>query len=218
MNRIMIACAALLGGFYLSTAQEKGDVELGLGIGDNSAEINLTTKAYYNPKIDFISGPNYAFSAEYYFSDRWGIKGKLIYDKKGWTYTEAYEDDALGPQLRSGEVRVNYITVPVMMNWHFGGNRGWYLNFGPYLGFLTSADDKVFEGGFKNEYRKIDGGLSFGAGYKFRINNTFKFFVEAEFQSGMPGVYKTAYNYNGNTFRGSFNIGCLISLKNSANK
>lgn len=52
---------------------------------------------------------NAGVSGEYYFSDRWGLKAKLIYDSKGWsngfinTVTTDY--------------KLNYITLPIMANW-----------------------------------------------------------------------------------------------------
>jgi len=46
------------------------------------------------------------------------LKGKLIYDQKGWD-NDVILDSNTGDYYPTN-YDVNYLTVPVMANWHFG--------------------------------------------------------------------------------------------------
>jgi hypothetical protein len=88
-----------------------------------------------------------------------------------------------------------------MANWHFGKSRNWYLNFGPYVGFLTSASvnninlstgtsDKEID--LKGSCNSTDAGLALGIGMKFKVGDKARFFVEEDGQGGLAGVFKNA--------------------------
>lgn len=153
---------------------------------------------------------NAGVSGEYYFSDRWGLKAKLIYDSKGWsngfinTVTTDY--------------KLNYITLPIMANWHFGSNRNWYLNFGPYVGFLVNAEDSELGLDLKDEFKSTDFGFAFGIGYKFKINDNIKLYIEFDGQSGFSDIFEENSGDLIRTIstirnvRSSFNIGALFNL------
>tara|TARA_Y100000385_G_scaffold194656_1_gene201489 strand:+ start:476 stop:937 length:462 start_codon:yes stop_codon:yes gene_type:complete len=130
MKKQLFITALAIFGILTSNAQDSGDFELGVGLGLNLTNVStIVGQDNASSRTSFNAG----VSGEYYFSDRWGLKAKLIYDSKGWsngfinTVTTDY--------------KLNYITLPIMANWHFGSNRNWYLNFGPYVGFLVNAED-----------------------------------------------------------------------------
>lgn len=182
---------------------EKGDLELGAGLGVNLSNISGDDFDY-----DTGTGFNVAGSADYYFSNRWSIKAKLMYDQKGCndvyllTDTDEYYTN----------FNLNYLTIPVMANWHFGKNRQWYLNFGPYASFLMSAEET--EGGLdlKDGFNSTDFGVEVGIGVKIPLNDQLKLFIEYEDSAGLSDISKG----NDGTFRntrGCFNIGLNFMLK-----
>jgi hypothetical protein len=94
-----------------------------------------------------------------------------------------------------------------MANWHFGHTRNWYLNFGPYVGFLLSAKETTNGSDLKPIMNSTDFGISTGIGVKFPISENAKFFIEANGQDGVNDVFK---NNSGSTVinvRSSLNIG-----------
>lgn len=64
-----------------------------------------------------------------------------MYDTKGWA--DGFPISASEENIETIDIILNYLTLPVMANWHFNKNRDWYLHFGTYAGFLTNAIDSV---------------------------------------------------------------------------
>ena len=67
-----------------------------------------------------------------------------------------------------------------MANWHFGKRKRWYLHFGPYVGFLLSAD--IDGQDVKDNVHSTEFGSDVGIGVKIPIGNTM-FFVETDGQN-----------------------------------
>src|ERR1700722_7407816 len=57
---------------------QKGDMEFGIGAGYGLSYID-----YGDSYSSIIGAFNASVSAEYYFSEEWGLKLKVIYDQKG---------------------------------------------------------------------------------------------------------------------------------------
>lgn len=204
MKKITFTLLVLLSLFKIN-AQEKGAFEIGGNIGLNISNVvgidqNEGQVITPDPRVSF----NFAASGEYYFSDRWGLKAKVIYDRKGWN--ETYESvDYL--------FALNYISTPIMANWHFGKKRNWYLNFGLYSAFLTSSELTVEDVSIDTmeDFNSFDFGLAFGIGFKFPINEKTKLFVEYDSQSGFLNVIDEP-NYTSNNARDAINFGVLFTL------
>lgn len=146
----------------LSFAQDypqKGDSEIGFSFGSYSGSLRNGFDSGSSQRSSIGAAVQY----EHYFSDRWGIKGKLNYDPKG-----------------DGFVDLNYLTIPVMANWHFGKNRRWNLHFGPYIGLMLSTESGGID--VSEFYTSTDGGIDLGIAYKFPIGDLW-FFVESDGQT-----------------------------------
>lgn len=202
MKKLFLTFFAITAFYSIASAQQSKGVEFGLGIGYNGASAissdNETTKSK--------SGFNATVSFDNYFSDRWSLKAKVIYDQKGWG--NGYV--AVGDILYNGvNYSLNYITVPVMANWHFGKTRNWYLDFGPYVGFLLDAKvSEHYSGSLKSSFNSVDGGLAYGIGVKLPVSEKAKFYIEFDGQNGVPNIFKSNVSTTDvHLARGSFNIG-----------
>ena len=195
----------MLGCSTFTVAQKKGDIELGFNIGYNSS-----TVASSMVNSDTGSGINVGFAADYYFSDRWSIKTKLIYDQKGWD--NGFIEDLDTGNLYTTDYNINYLTVPVMANWHFAKKRNWYLNFGPYVGFLLSAEETKFGFDVKSGFNSTDFGLAVGIGVKIPVSDKLKISFEYEGQSGVSNIFKQS-DANVTNSRSSINVGVNFVLK-----
>lgn len=199
MKRILITSLVFLG-FTLSSfsQQKKGDVEFGVNVGYNTSSVSDSD----SNSSKSLSGVNFGAAADYYFSNRWSIKGKLIYDQKGW------EDQGYN-------FRTNYITIPVMANWHFAKKRNWYLHFGPYVGFLLNAEETESNVDVKDFISSTDFGLAYGVGVKIPVSDNLKVFIEYDGQEGFSdmndGLYEKPSSLT--TSRSSFNVGLNFMLK-----
>lgn len=206
MTKQLCIAALIIFGMLRSNAQDSGDIELGFGAGLNVSNVTAQEGANGTPsRFSF----NIGASGEYYFSDRWGLKVELIYDNKGWA--DGFIEDNNANSITT-DYEVNYVTLPIMANWHFGSNRNWYLNFGPYIGFLVNAEATESDLKVKDGFKSTDFGLAFGIGYKFEIDDNIKLFIEYDGQSGLTDVFENNPGSAIRNGRSSFNIGALFSL------
>ncbi|EDP96336.1 porin family protein [Kordia algicida OT-1] len=206
----LVACIALA---FISLsqlqAQDKGTIEIGAIGGINFATVSDIQGNAAKTRVAF----NFGASGEYYFSDRWGIKTGLIYDSKGWAdgFVESFNNTG-DPQISSADFKLNYLTIPVMANWHFGSTRKWYLNFGGYAGFLLNAEETAFGNDVKDGLTSTDFGLALGIGYKFPISDKVKLCIEYQEQFGLVDIFENNTGDAVTNRRSSFNIGALFNL------
>jgi len=198
-----IACLGLL----KVNAQDKGDIELGAGLGLSLSNVSTIDGQNNTSYLTSITG---GVSGEYYFSDRWGIKSKLIYDNKGWSEGFLTDEDSNTNIITDFEL--SYLTIPVMANYHFGSKRNWYLNFGPYVGILLNAEDSELGLDLKDGFQSSDFGLALGIGYKFQVGDNIKLFVEYDGQAGFTDVFEENSGDAIRNARSSINIGALFNL------
>lgn len=190
---------------YISNAQDKGDLELGINLGLNLANIStVDNQITASSRVAF----NVGASGEYYFSDRWGIKTKLTYDSKGWA--DGFITDDFN-NIKT-DFKLDYLTIPIMANWHFGRNRNWYLHFGPYVGILMNAKDSELGINVKDGFKTSDIGLDLGIGVKFELNDTTRLFIEFDGQSGFTDVFEENFGQTIRNGRSSLNFGVLFNL------
>ena len=208
MKKILTTLLILSGIYTVAFSQTKNTAEFGINVGYNAANVTYPGS---NVNSDYTSGLNLGFSAEYYFSDRWSIKGKLSYDQKGWGNGYLILPD--NSEIDGVNFHLNYLTVPVMANWHFGRTRNWYLHFGPYVGFLLNTSESSNSGqNIKDAFNTTEFGFDAGIGVKFPVSNHVKLFIEADGQGGFNNVFK---NSDGTvqSERSSINFGVLFPLK-----
>ncbi|PWG82453.1 porin family protein [Pararcticibacter amylolyticus] len=192
MPRFIIVLLVVLSLCTTAFSQTKGKVEFGINAGYNAA----TVTAGENTNSKYRSGFNAGVSADYYFSDRWSIKGKLNYDQKGWNNGFVQMDNT----TYTTDFHLDYLTIPVMANWHFGRTRNWYLNFGPYAGILLSASETAGDMDLKKGFSSVDLGLDLGIGVKIPVSEKTRFFIELNGQGGFTDLIK---NNQGETIRSS---------------
>ncbi len=199
MKTILITIFSL-GVIGTASAQGKGKLEMGLSAGVNVAYISDD----YGSSDSHV-GFNVSGSADYYFSDDWSMKVKLIYDQKG--FDDATIEDFDTGELYSTNYEFNYVTVPILASWHFAPKRNWYLHFGPYIGFLTSAKDTRFDVDVKDDFDSTDFGVAVGIGVKIPLNQKFRLFFEYDVQAGLTDIVNTPGFSETNNARYAFNMG-----------
>jgi hypothetical protein len=184
MKKLLLsAVIVVLGLSNLDAQSDSGDFTLapqvGLNLSNYTSNENLTNKIRTSFNLGVI--------AEYYFSNRWSLRSGIIYDSKGTKLTESGEDYI---------DKLNYISIPLHANWHFGSNRNWFLNFGPTLGFLASAKADLPSGeiDIKDEVASFDAGLGIGIGYKFNINDNTEIYIQYQGYNGLISIIDADFN------------------------
>lgn len=203
---LLITAIAVLGFANVNAQATSGDFELGLGAGVNFSSVS---DIQGQNTAGGLTSFNIAATGEYYFSDRWGIKARLIYDSKGWG--DGFITDENFNSFTT-DFNLKYLTIPIMANWHFGSTRKWYLNFGPYIGVLLNAEDSELGLDLKDGFKSTDIGLALGIGYKFTIAENTKLYIEYDEQAGFTDIFEENEGDAISNRRSSFNIGVLFLL------
>jgi len=199
-NFSLFLLVATLSIVTINAQSDKGDFTIAPQIG-----LNLSTFAPSDTDFSYNSRTSFAGGAitEYYFNDRWSLRSGLLFDPMG------AEDGA-------GNIdKLNYLTLPINANWHFGKNRNWYLNFGPAIGFLLNAETELGEGGTIDISEVVPGtdvGLMFGIGYKFDINEKVQLFIDFQGYGGFIDIDESdVLPFQIRNSRSAFNVGVVIT-------
>lgn len=206
MKKILFTLFAILSFSIINAQSDKGDFtiapQIGLNLSNYSSSENLNNKL----RVAFNAG----VITEYYFNDRWSFRSGLIYDSKG-TKVEFDDEDYID--------KLNYLTVPIHANWHFGAKRNWFLNFGPTLGFVITAKTDIPQGeiDIKDELNStFDIGLSVGVGYKFEVSDKAEIFIQYQSYNGFVNVFDSGdfsgFNISLFNVTSTFNIGAVFQL------
>jgi hypothetical protein len=191
---------------FAAFSQQKGSFEFGFNVGYNIATVQSGSLT----NTEFRSGVNIGASGDYFFSDRWSLKAKLSYDQKGWN--KGFITDLDKNQSAVTNYHFDYLTIPVMANWHFGKTRNWYLNFGPYAGVLLSAKETALHKDLKDFSNGLDLGFAFGIGVKIPVADKIKIVLEADGQGGLTDILKNNQGSSLRNSRTSLNAGVAFAL------
>jgi len=149
---------------------------------DENVEYNYRTSLALGAAVDF------------YFNDRWSLRTGVFYAPLG------AEDDF------NNLDKLNYLSIPLNANWHFGSRRNWYLNFGPSFKFLMGATGEFSDGSeieLDDFIKSFDAGLDLGIGYRFNVDENLQLFGEYQGYAGFIDVL-------------DFGAGDFPELRNSA--
>ncbi len=150
--------------------REKGDIELVPYIAYSGATFNGDNADAY----EFRNTASFGVKGDYYFNDRWSLRSGILFD-------------AMGASLNNGpDIELNYISVPINANWHFGSTRKWNLNFGLTPSFLTSAE--IASQDISNEVGSFSLGITYGIGYKIEITEAFSIMLDFQGNAGITNI------------------------------
>ncbi|UWY27948.1 PorT family protein [Flavobacterium sp. TR2] len=182
---------------FKTTAQES-KIKFGVQAG-------LTYSSFrgYEPFLDEDPGFSYLFgvSFQYKLNESLSLKADLDYDRK----TQVSKGEVNTLEIPNSRYNIkatnylNYITLPIMLKFSFTRNKSFYINGGPYLGYLLKSGWKYETSGQQDEnledtkYRKsMDFGISAGFGKEFKLNDNHNIYIELRENLGLTDIAKPA--------------------------
>lgn len=168
MYKIILCAAAFAVSAFTAQAQEK---KFHFGAKGGA---QFTTISGDEEDVSARIGAHVGVFAEYMINDRFSIQPEVQFSMQGCD--SDVEEDVFGEHYEGEWVKLNYLNVPVMVNYHFAKVKGLSVAAGPQVGFLLSAKQKYsievegvktdYEDDVKDNLKSIDFGLAAGAEYE----------------------------------------------------
>lgn len=194
MKKIILTIAVVMTTTFANAQlREKGAIEI-------TPQIGYSSSNYYGEDVgsenDPITGITFGVGGDYFFNNRWSLRSGVMFQ-------------TMGTEVFGFKEKLNYITIPVNANWHFGSTRKWNLNFGPSIGFLTSAKSDGED--VKDLVNTTQFGLNIGIGYKIEVSPKISILIDYQALAGMTDVLKDSDTSFKNNY-GSFNVGGVFKI------
>jgi opacity protein-like surface antigen len=164
MKKITLSIVAVLAFGFANAQEVKFGVKGGINLSTLTGDIEEASS-----KVGFQVG---AF-AEIKLTEKFSIQPELLYSAQG-VKTEFNDMDG----SEENKINLGYLNIPVMAKYYVAEK--FSLEAGPQVGFLLSAknDFSSFDGedsfskniDIKDNFKSIDFGVNFGAGYDFTEN------------------------------------------------
>lgn len=211
-------CRLLASGLIALTALAAGaqryyspDFSIGARAGASLSNMAWQPSVRQSMAPGIVAGLTLRYTEEKYF----GLAADLMIVQRGWA--EKFEDT---PELNYRR-QFTYIQMPIMTHIYFGSQkfRG-FVNLGPSVSFMLQdrissnfdykniAQVSNFPKNRRTEqldlavYRKLDYGITGGAGIEFRMRRKYSLMVEARYYFGIGNVFSSK---RGDTFGASRN-------------
>jgi len=145
------------------------------------------------------SSASYGAKIDYYFNDRWSLRTGVQYDQLG--------NDENNGFFQSEQFHVNYISIPLNANWHFGSTRKWNLNFGLTPSFKVSSDVAQNSESINSTILN----LSYGIGYKLALTEQLSLLFDIQSLISFGDLYESQTN-DSQSLSGSYGLGLVFIL------
>jgi|TARA_B110000902_G_scaffold163471_1_gene186962 hypothetical protein len=163
----------------------------------------------FDAGIDFLIGASF----EYYLNENLLLKTNLNYERKSFGDSFPFTDNRgmLIGQIKA-TTNFDYLTIPIMAKYEFGNSKKFFVNGGPFLGFLLREENKADVPSVGQITtidlinKKIDVGLSFGIGTKIYINDKSDLNIELRENLGLLNISDNEVYEGGNLKTNSLNL------------
>jgi len=175
--------------------QPKFEMGLEAGAGITSLWGNEIVTKYNDPTLGFSLGAAF----QYNFPKTLSLRTNLFFDRKGCISSGAFLDvtgNLVGNYTSYS--RFDYFTMPILLRANFGKKTKFFFNLGSYFGYLKKSSF-VYEGpningratfDFTSNYKRLDIGLSSGAGVSIPLAKAISLSFEIRNNLGLYNIGK----------------------------
>lgn len=182
----------------------------GLNFTKNSFLPNMNDHLYELGDQSLWKGSRFGFVFRYIHRSYFGIQAEANYVQAGWL--EKFHEDS-GVSMVNGfdmqdvtlSRRLEYWDFPILAHIYFGNRRlRFIVNLGPEIRCMKKYGDvkwnipenderknafNVIDPRFKNDYHKVDYGLTGGGGFDFQLAKWIHLLVECRYSFGFGDLY-----------------------------
>lgn len=171
-----------------------------------------------NPGFAYLFGASF----QYQIKENLSVKADINYERKSqvskFIAETIYDSPTSLPETYHVKINTyrNYLVLPIMLKYNFTTNRSFYINGGPFLGYLikSGASTSGFNApGANNDdiddtkYNKsLDFGIAAGIGKEFKVNGNHQIYIELRENLGLPNTSKREIRNDGTIKTNSLNL------------
>lgn len=213
MNKIV--CLLTLLGAMTATAQNAPAI--GINAGGTLSWLRGNDVAKENdPAVNFLVGA----SLELPVSNKLSFFTSLNYERKSVSRTISFSSTGMGnvpdlgdPAFNQGDFSIrytiNYITVPLNVRYYIGQTRKFYVNGGPYVGFII-GDAATIDGRDAEEenadYPTAEFGINAGLGFRVLSSEKHNLDIELRDNLGLNNIFNGPVVNDGSVKTNNLNL------------
>ena len=160
---------------------------------------SLTFIRYYFPfpeKIFPIIGFSGGFFLQYNFPKTFSLRTNIDFEKKG-TIDKVTLSDVSGNSVNTSfHFNFDYLVMPVLFRATFGKKINYFINAGPYVGYLINQTfkynylNKTNITNYTNSYNRFDAGITTGLGISIPVKEKILISCEIRNNIGLSNLVK----------------------------
>ena len=162
-------------------------------------------------------------SAQFNVHKHWSVVTDINFERKG-DHTDGVITDMLGEVIGTfrGQQQFDYLALPILVRYHFGEQIRFFVNAGPYVGYLLQQNNKISSDlvgpssySSKADFKSLDYGISAGFGMTAQINSKLSYTVELRNNLGLYNLSALPVIDNGKVQTNALNL--LVGLRYQLN-
>lgn len=215
MKHLLIPLLTLVTSISISAQQKSFDA----GIEGGPSAIILRGNAAIDSTHKPTAGFSFGLFLQYNFINRISLRTGIGYEIKGTgVELRAIRTDNMGNTIETKKINatlhLNYVSVPLLFRKYFGKKTNYFINGGPFFGYLTGISQSQSENYFAAPdiayYKRIDAGITAGLGAVVQLK-VVSISFELRNNLGLYNINAATSFYNDNTIRTNA-TGLLFSL------
>jgi hypothetical protein len=201
MKNTLIALAFIAIGAASTHAQTSNRYDWGIEGGPNLNTFRMSANPFFDPK-PLVAGSG-GFIFQYNTKKILSFKTGFSFQRKGYQIKDLYFTDNMGNYIGSGKmvVTLDYITLPLLVKASFGKKTQFFINAGPYAGFLLNEKSRAFNGNkvvdednITGDANRFDFGVTGGIGIAVPIKESWRIHAEVRNYFGLTNLDESAFS------------------------
>lgn len=199
MKNILITLSFISLGITTSLHAQTNRYDWGIEGGPNLSTFRVVNNLFLDPKPAIFGSGGFIF--QYNTKKILSFKTGFSYQRKGFKFSDMTFTDNTGNYIGKGKSTstYDYITLPLLVKASFGKKVQFFINAGPYLGFLLAKTERteldlngngnqIFKNKDMSGFKRWDFGVAGGIGVAIPIKESWMISVEARHYYGILNI------------------------------
>lgn len=201
MKNTLITLAFIAIGVTSPQAQTSNRYDWGIEGGPNLNTFRMSGNPFFSIEPAVYGSGGFIF--QYNTKKILSFKTGFSFQRKGYQIKDLFFTDNMGNYTGSGKIvaTLDYITLPLLVKASFGKKTQFFINAGPYAGFLLNGKSRAFNGNkvvdednFTGDVNRFDFGVTGGIGIAVPIKESWRIHAEVRNYFGLMDLDESAFS------------------------